>query len=289
MAPTTPAARPALNLYVTSHFEVPNQPASVSYSTTVTTRELTPQELAVQVAGRRPEPIQRYWHKGLYFPEVSTDPREALKQVWDRYRQCAGCHLSERRTKVVIFKGNPDSACVMMGEGPGRTEDAHGLPFVGASGKLQDKILEPAGIPPLSLAWINLVGCRPCDDRFADDRPPNIIEKAACAERTWMLLRGLRPSVVVCLGQEATHMFFDKPPPPWTWVTTPQGIVVGHARHPAYLARRIGVQGGEAERVAAMRFYTELAKRLPALQKVPTWPLPVNFLGEFADGRIGTH
>ena len=283
------AATPALTAYITAHYEVAGQAASVFYATTVSTRELSPQELAVQVAGKYAEPIQRVWRHDLYYPEVSQDPREALRQVWARYGGCAGCHLSERRTKVVLFRGNPDATVAMFGEGPGRTEDAYGEPFVGASRKLQDKLLEQSGIPPQALAWMNMVGCRPCNNRFADDRPPSIVEKIACSERTLMLLRAIRPRVVVCLGQEATTMFFDRPPPPWTWTTTPQGIVVGHGRHPAYLARRLGVQGGEAERVAAIRFYRELASRMPSLTKVDRWPLPVHFLGEIQDGRIGTH
>lgn len=289
MAPNHAAAAPQLNLYVTSHYEVPGQPASVFYATTVSTRELTAQELAAQVAGKYPEPIQRWWHRGLHFPDVPADPRAALDAIQRYYANCDRCHLSERRTRVVFFRGDPDSAVALVGEGPGRTEDAHGLPFVGDSGRLQDKLLEGAGIPSNVLAWLNLVGCRPCDNRFAPDRPPSIVEKAACAERTLMLLRALRPSVVVCLGQEATGLFFAEPPDPWTWTTTEAGVVVGHARHPAYLLRRIGVQGGEAERVAALRFYGQLRERLPDLQKLPSWPLPINYLGEFADGRIGTH
>jgi len=289
MTPTRPLPRAALNAYVTAHHEIPNQPASVFYATTVTARELTDTELGIQVAGKVPEPIQRTWHRPLTYPSVSGNPEVALGEVAQRYANCDRCHLSERRTKVVIFRGSPHSPVVFLADGPSKVDDAYGYSMSGPDGKLEEKLLESSGIRLGSVGWITLVGCRPCDNRFANDRMPNIVEKAACSERTLMLFRALRPSVVVCLGAEPTSMFLKEPPPPWTWTTLDCGVVVGHARHPAYLLRRLGVQGGEAERVAALNFYGALRDRMPHLTKLPSWPVSVDYLSKFADGRIATH
>jgi DNA polymerase len=275
----------ALHTFVTEHYAQPGVPESSYYMTTVTTDPITPERLAAAVAEKCTDPAQRFWYHGLTFPDMPADPGMALASLDEAYRECGRCHLSNRRTKVVNFRGNCMSPVLLWGEGPGKTEDSRGIPFCGASGRLQDKLLEGAGIPPDSLSWGNLVGCRPCNNRFSPDRVPNLVEKAACSERALMLLRALRPSVVVCLGQEPCTMFWDDAPPPWTWHSFEGGLVVGHARHPAYLLRRVTVQGGEAERVAALRFYGELRDRLPHLKKLPAWPLPIRYLGEVV-GKI---
>ena len=114
-----------------------------------------------------------------------------------------------------------------------------------------------------------------------------MVERVACSERTWMLLCAIRPSVVVCLGSEATGAFWVEPPPPWTWHTLDDGVVVGHARHPAYLLRVLATPIGEREYEAARRFYAVLRERMPALRKLAAWPLPLLYLGEAGRVMVG--
>jgi DNA polymerase len=54
---------------------------------------------------------------------------------------CTKCRLSERRTNVVFGTGDPAAALMFIGEGPGAEEDRQGLPFVGRSGQLLDRLL----------------------------------------------------------------------------------------------------------------------------------------------------
>lgn len=282
-----------LRVYLTEHLKEPGIAASAFYGTTSSPAPLTPAELGSASGQVIPEPCTRFWVKELTYPEVSRDSKLALEQAEAAYACCSGCHLSSRRTRVSFIKGNPYAAAAFLGEGPGVVEDNHGVPFVGPSGRLQDRLCLEQGIDPLvDMAWFNLVGCRPHDDRFAPDRAPNLVEKIACSERTLLLLRAIRPRVVVCLGAEPTSMFWDTPPPLWTWHTFyPPALggdwmAVGYARHPAYLLRALPVEGGAAELHACRRFLGELRQRLTGLRKLSVWPMPLAYLAEA--GRVVT-
>jgi DNA polymerase len=225
----------------------------------------------------------------LEYQPAPGDPRSAVEHIASKYAACGRCHLAARRTQVCVLKGNPYSAVACIGEGPGRDEDARGIPFVGVAGRLQDELFREFGIEPYSLAWMNLVGCRPCNDYWADNRAPSLPEMIACSDRTWMLLQAIRPRVVVCLGKEATSIFWDEPPDPWTWhrVAPPDApedwVMVGHARHPAWLSRVIGMPSNYKEYAAARTFYGLLREQIASLTKVSAWRLGLRYLSGFSD------
>ena len=56
-----------------------------------------------------------------------------------------GCELKFTATNTVFADGNDEAEVMLIGEAPGVDEDRLGLPFVGASGQLLDKM------PPLVL------------------------------------------------------------------------------------------------------------------------------------------
>ena len=58
---------------------------------------------------------------------------------------CTACSLAETRQTVVIARGNPKAALMVVGEAPGAREDATGQPFVGRSGQALDRLLEEVG------------------------------------------------------------------------------------------------------------------------------------------------
>ena len=57
-------------------------------------------------------------------------------------RACEKCQLCQTRTNLVFGMGNRDAKVMFIGEGPGENEDLQGLPFVGRSGQLLDKMLD---------------------------------------------------------------------------------------------------------------------------------------------------
>ena len=119
---------------------------------------------------------------------------------------CTRCRLAEGRTQVVFGMGNPEADLLFVGEGPGADEDAAGLPFVGRSGKLLDRMMaEEMGLTRADCYIANMVKCRPPGNR--DPRPD---EMATC--RPWLdaQLAHLDPTVVVTLGNVATRTLLGR-------------------------------------------------------------------------------
>ena len=75
---------------------------------------------------------------------------------------CQRCGLAAGRTNVVVSRGNPQAPIMIVGEGPGQQEDEQGLPFVGKSGQLLEKILAAVRLDTEQDVYIcNVVKCRP--------------------------------------------------------------------------------------------------------------------------------
>lgn len=227
-------------------------------------------------------PITQLEHFQLHYPQMPPDPATGLAMIEREYVHCGRCHLSTSRQCVVLFRGNPYSPIVAIGEGPGRTEDMKGKPFVGASGRLMSELFREVGIDPdRDLGWINLVGCRPVDHRFDRDRPPTLAELMACSERFLSLLRALRPGLVLLLGDHAASAFFDdvKGMYPNTWHEV-EGVTFGYTRHPAYLLRVIPAAPSYKEYAAAKLFLEDLHGRMHSgqVRHSPAWSIIPRYL-----------
>ena len=51
--------------------------------------------------------------------------------------------MSKTATNLVFADGNPKAKVMLVGEAPGADEDRLGLPFVGVSGQLLDRMMAP--------------------------------------------------------------------------------------------------------------------------------------------------
>ena len=101
--------------------------------------------------------------------------------------------------------GEPTADLVFVGEGPGAEEDKQGLPFVGRSGQLLDRlILEEMGLTRQHCYIANVVKCRPPNNR--DPRPEEV---AACRPYLEAQLDAISPRVVVTLGNFAMRLLLD--------------------------------------------------------------------------------
>jgi uracil-DNA glycosylase family 4 len=185
----------------------------------------------------------------------------ALDELALTAHDCARCALAAGRTQVVWGMGNADADLMFVGEGPGAEEDKQGLPFVGRSGKLLDRLmLEEIGITRDECYIANVVMCRPPGNR--DPKPDEI---AAC--RPWLdeKIDLIRPRVVVTLGRFAAQVLLE----------TNEGITRLRGRsypfkhgiliptfHPAAVLR------GGAEPMAQMR--ADLVRAKLALAGAPT-------------------
>jgi len=170
----------------------------------------------------------------------------SLRAVAEEARGCTRCALAAGRTQVVFGSGDPTADLMVVGEGPGAEEDRQGLPFVGRSGQLLDRLLaEELGVTRDQIYIANVVKCRPPGNR--DPRPEEV---AAC--RPWLdvQLATIRPDVVVTVGNHATQLLLGTT----EGVTRLRGrthpfgdAVLVPTLHPAYALR------GGAEKVVQMR------------------------------------
>lgn len=143
--------------------------------------------------------------------------------------------------------GDPHADLMFIGEGPGAEEDRQGLPFVGRSGQLLDKLmLEEIGITRDRAYVGNVVKCRPPGNR--DPLPDEI---AACRPYLEAQIDNIQPKVIVTLGKFAAHAVLGTNEPmtklrgrTFPWRT---GVVIP-TFHPAYVLR-----GGGGEPMAQMR------------------------------------
>jgi uracil-DNA glycosylase family 4 len=121
-------------------------------------------------------------------------------------RACTRCpELAATRQTVVVGSGPADARLVLVGEAPGAQEDQTGLPFVGRSGQLLDRLLAEAGLPRVQVAVLNTVKCRPPANRV-----PSRLESASCRPWTERQLEQLQPALVVTLGLSATTWFLGR-------------------------------------------------------------------------------
>jgi DNA polymerase len=166
---------------------------------------------------------------------------------WDELeatiRDCARCGLCRGRSHAVPGVGDRKASWLFVGEGPGRSEDLAGEPFVGPAGKLLDNILKALKLARGVDTYIaNIVKCRPVD---ADgrDRPPVQNEVATCRPFLERQIDLIKPTVIVALGKtaaisllglnEETSLASLRGEP-----HSYRGIPVVVTYHPAYLLRK---------------------------------------------------
>ena len=166
-----------------------------------------------------------------------------LAEVAAEAAGCTKCELAEGRTQVVFGMGNPQADLMFVGEGPGAEEDKQGLPFVGRSGRLLDRLMaEEIGLTREQCYIANVVKCRPPDNR--DPKPEEV---AAC--RPWLdqQLNLIAPRVIVTLGNFSSKLLLDTE----TGITRLRGrsypmpstdAVIIPTYHPAAVLRGGGVQ-----------------------------------------------
>jgi DNA polymerase len=128
-----------------------------------------------------------------------------LDDARDAASTCTRCRLADGRTNVVFGIGTPASEVMFVGEGPGAAEDEQGLPFVGRSGQLLDRLIEEEmGMHRSDVAICNVVKCRPPGNR---DPKPDEIE--ACEPYLDAQITHIDPTVVVTLGNFAAKLLLD--------------------------------------------------------------------------------
>ena len=164
-------------------------------------------------------------------PETNETVEEIRAEIGD----CTRCPLHEGRTKIVHSTGNLTADLMFVGEAPGADEDAQGVPFVGRSGQLLNKIIESIGLKREDVFVGNINRCRP-----PGNRAPTLPEARTCKPFLMREISVVRPKVIVVMGNTACQNLLE------TKVGISKirgefqdyfGVQVMPTFHPAYLLR----------------------------------------------------
>jgi DNA polymerase len=161
---------------------------------------------------------------------------------------CRRCTIGYERTNNVYGEGDPAARLMVVGEGPGETEDALGRPFVGAAGKLLDRMLAAIDLPRESVYICNTVKCRPTlpGPRGPKNRAPEPEEMANCRPFLEEQIAIVAPTVILALGAPAAKSFlgndFQITKMRGRWYPGPAGSALMVSFHPAYVLRQTGGQ-----------------------------------------------
>ncbi|NEQ44571.1 MAG: uracil-DNA glycosylase [Leptolyngbya sp. SIOISBB] len=130
---------------------------------------------------------------------IPTGVYDNLETLTRHCNSCQRCGLAGGRTNVVVSRGNPQAHIMIVGEGPGQQEDEQGLPFVGKSGQLLEKILAAVRFDTEKDVYIcNVVKCRP-----PGNRTPTADESSACKGYLMEQIRLVDPKIILMTGATA--------------------------------------------------------------------------------------
>lgn len=129
---------------------------------------------------------------------------QSLADVASLIAVCRKCKLCEARTNTVPGEGLATARLVVVGEGPGRTEDETGRPFVGKAGELLTKILAAIELPREQVFICNVVKCRPPENRL-----PQYDEIAACVPYLHRQIDLVKPKVILAMGGTAAQTLLN--------------------------------------------------------------------------------
>ena len=165
---------------------------------------------------------------------------DALRQLVENFD---GCSLKLTANKTVFGYGNSHAKLLLIGEAPGADEDRSGIPFVGRSGQLLEKMLNSVGIQREECFITNVLPWRP-----PGNRTPTEGEIAVCLPFLKRQIDLVSPEIIMILGGSAANALLDNAEPisklrgKWLEYKTQEGkkIPVLASFHPAYLLRNSG-------------------------------------------------
>ncbi|GAC1587530.1 MAG: uracil-DNA glycosylase [Candidatus Velthaea sp.] len=159
---------------------------------------------------------------------------------------CRKCGIGATRTQSVYGEGDPCAAVMVVGEGPGETEDRLGRPFVGRAGELLEQMLGAIGLAREDVFICNTVKCRPTldDGKRLRNRAPDPQEMKNCRPYLEQQIEIIRPRIILALGAPAAKSFmgekFSITKQRGRWFEGPDGIPTIATFHPAYILRQTG-------------------------------------------------
>jgi len=178
--------------------------------------------------------------------EERSKREKALSRAASVVASCRKCEIGYTRTNTAYGEGDPCARVMLIGEGPGETEDKLGRPFVGRAGELLEKMLAAIGLAREDVFICNTVKCRPTldDGNRLRNRAPTPDEMRNCRPYLDQQIEIIKPEMILCLGAPAAKSFlgerFSITKQRGIWYDGPNGIPLIATFHPAYILRMTG-------------------------------------------------
>ncbi|MBA3448795.1 MAG: uracil-DNA glycosylase [Pseudaminobacter sp.] len=185
-----------------------------------------------------------------------------LAELREHVAAFEGCNLKLTAKSTVFADGNPDASVMLVGEAPGRDEDLEGLPFVGRSGQLLDRILAAIGLDRTTVYIANVIPWRP-----PGNRAPTPHETEICRPFIERQIELANPKLLITLGGPSAKLLLDTADGilrlrgNWRVHMTASGTAIPTmpTLHPAYLLRN------PAHKKLAWRDFLDVKARLKEL------------------------
>lgn len=185
---------------------------------------------------------------------------ESLEDLRAALAAFDGCALKATAMNLVFADGDPNAEVMVIGEAPGEDEDRQGRPFVGASGRLLDRMLACIGLDRSRVYITNILPWRP-----PGNRKPHPAEILACLPFVQRHVALVAPRALLLLGGTSASALLDtsvgitRLRGRWSDLSVPgvaQAIPALATYHPAYLLRQ------PAQKRDAWRDLVALRKKL---------------------------
>ena len=123
-----------------------------------------------------------------------------LQDLKDSISKIENCLLKKNSTNIVFSDGDPDAKIMVIGEGPGANEDLEGVPFIGRTGELLDKMLLSINLDRDNVYISNVVNYRP-----PENRNPSKEEVARYLPYLIKHIEIINPQILILLGSTALN------------------------------------------------------------------------------------
>jgi DNA polymerase len=219
----------------------PPQPSAAQPASAPAERSAPPAPARPPAAARPAQPAVSVPSEGTVMAaREAAGSAKTLDELRAILENFDGCNLRNTATNLVFADGNPEGRVMLIGEAPGRDEDLQGLPFVGRSGQLLDRMLAAIGLDRTKVYIANTVPWRP-----PGNRTPTPQETEICRPFIERQIALADPDILVLLGGAAAKQMLQ----------TTEGILRLRGKwrpfhngnreikalatlHPAYLLRR---------------------------------------------------
>ncbi len=208
--------------------------------------QMSPRSRTSEGAAQQPLPVPPSGQysapeRAIQSAVAAAGAANSIAELKTEVKNFEDCALKKTAMNTVFADGNPLAKIMFIGEAPGADEDRQGLPFVGASGKLLDRMLASIELDRSNYYITNIVFWRP-----PGNRNPTTGEIAACLPFVERHIELVDPEILVFLGGPAAKTLLDrqegitKMRGQWFDYATPKLPRPAQAMpfyHPAYLLR----------------------------------------------------